>query len=315
MISVIVPIYNVEQYLRTCIESILSQTYKDLEIILVDDGSPDNSGQICDEYAKMDSRILVIHQKNTGQSGARNTGLNIAKGEYVTFVDADDYIESSAYEILMTEISKNDVDLLLFGHNLIKDSRILDKNLKRSKNISIILDTNELWREVFGNLNNAVWNKLYKRELIGTKRFKLGLFHGEDLLFNLEYINECSSALEISLPLYNYVKREGSVTTSNFSKKKLDEIISKDLARNLILDNCPQMLSTAETFCFRARMNVIRSIYKSGEIDENIELLEQLNTYIKHNYSGVSKKLKVKEKIEYFLYMDFKIIYKLLLVV
>lgn len=314
MISVIVPIYNVELYLPTCLESILSQTYQDLEIILVDDGSPDNSGRICDEYAKKDSRISVIHQKNAGQSGARNTGLDMARGEYVTFVDADDYIESDAYEILMTEVARTNVDILLFGHNLIKDCNERDTKSKKHEIKSTILGSDELWYEVFGNLNNAVWNKLYKRELIGRKRFKLGLFHGEDLLFNLEYINECSSALLISLPLYNYVKREGSVTTSNFSKKKLDEIVSKDFARELILKYCPKMLSIAEIFCFRARMNVIRSIYRSGKEHENVELLKQLNSYIDCHYLGISKYLKLKEKIEYFLYKNIKVVYKHLLV-
>ena len=117
LISVIVPVYNVERYLRQCIESITNQSYKNLQIILIDDGSKDNSGKICDEYAEKDKRVEVIHKENTGVSAARNTGLDNAKGEWITFVDADDWVEKNFCEILIKKATENESDCIACGYN------------------------------------------------------------------------------------------------------------------------------------------------------------------------------------------------------
>ena len=122
LISVIVPVYNVEKYLRKCVDSIVNQTYKNLEIILVDDGSPDNCGKICDEFAEMDNRVMVIHKENGGLSSARNAGLDIATGEYITFVDSDDYIENDTYEKVVVAINKFDSDLIFFREKSVDES-------------------------------------------------------------------------------------------------------------------------------------------------------------------------------------------------
>ena len=119
LISVIVPVYNVEQYIHQCVDSILSQTYKNLEIILVDDGSPDNCPAICDEYARNDDRVKIIHQENGGISAARNSALDLCTGEYIAFVDSDDWIESNAYEEMMSEMQKKDLDVVFCGVNVI----------------------------------------------------------------------------------------------------------------------------------------------------------------------------------------------------
>lgn len=119
LISVIVPVYNVEQYIHQCVDSILSQTYKNLEIILVDDGSPDNCPAICDGYARNDDRVKIIHQENGGLSAARNSALDLCTGEYIAFVDSDDWIESNAYEEMMSEMQKKDLDVVFCGVNVI----------------------------------------------------------------------------------------------------------------------------------------------------------------------------------------------------
>lgn len=120
MVSIIVPIYNVEQYISKCIESILAQTYRDFELILVDDGSPDMCGTICDEYAKQDSRVHVIHQENKGVSAARNAGISLAKGEYISFIDGDDYVEKDFFERIITQFT-DEVDCVCFGYNSVDD--------------------------------------------------------------------------------------------------------------------------------------------------------------------------------------------------
>ena len=129
-ISVIVPVYNVEKYLRKCIESILNQTFREFELILVDDGSTDSSGKICDEYALKDSRIKVIHKENGGASSARNAGLDVAKGEYIGFVDSDDWIEMDMYGELYRLIKENNTDISVCGINNIKDIKYKNENLK-----------------------------------------------------------------------------------------------------------------------------------------------------------------------------------------
>lgn len=136
MISVIVPIYNVEEYLPACIESILNQTYKDFEILLIDDGSTDNSGKICDKYAGKDKRCIVIHQQNKGLSGARNTGLDNVKGEYISFIDGDDYIHPQMFEILYKEIEKENYDFAMISHKKVFNK--LEQNKDIGSDINII---------------------------------------------------------------------------------------------------------------------------------------------------------------------------------
>ena len=150
MISVIVPIYNVEEYLPTCIESILNQTYKDLEILLIDDGSTDNSGKICDEYAKQDKRCIVIHQQNKGVSATRNTGLNYATGKYISFVDGDDYIHPQMIEILYNEIRKGDFDFSMILHKAVWKYH-KPQNIYSDKKTKILLQE-DLMRSIFNRV-------------------------------------------------------------------------------------------------------------------------------------------------------------------
>lgn len=178
MISVIVPIYNVEEYLSTCIESILNQTYKNLEILLIDDGSTDNSGKICDMYAKQDSRCIVIHQLNKGLSGARNTGLDYATGEYISFVDGDDYIHPQMLEILYEALQKGDYDfsMALYKEVYVKENVLFISNytfqeFDQDQLIYGLYNTSRK-RNNYSEMNfHVVWNKLYKKKLINNTYF------------------------------------------------------------------------------------------------------------------------------------------------
>ena len=159
--SVIVPIYKIpDEYLKKCIDSILNQSFKDYEIILVDDESPDNCGEICDEYSKKDSRVKVIHKKNEGVSSARNYGIDIAKGEYIGFVDSDDYIEPKMYEILLDKLTRTNSDVSICGYNIVERDNILpitwiDNILNKEDAIEILL--------VEKTYEGYMWNKLFKR--------------------------------------------------------------------------------------------------------------------------------------------------------
>ncbi|MDE6870705.1 MAG: glycosyltransferase [Bacteroidales bacterium] len=310
MLSIIVPVYNVESYLHRCVDSLLGQSYKDIEIILVDDGSTDKSPAICDWYAANDPRVKVIHKENEGQSAARNDALGIAEGEYIGFVDSDDWVEVNYCEVLVSIIENS--DLAICSHRILtEENKITDKLY--GKGIVRKLDENALWQEIFCKLNNAVWNKLYRKDLIQGISFPLGIFHGEDLLFNLEYINRCKTAAITDLQLYNYYKRANSVTTSSFSAKKEFEMLSKDMACCFVEKNCPALLPVAYRYCFRSRLNVLRSIYRSGTQSSQSALISKCTAYLKDEFNKVRPALSKKDLLEYYLFMNCKILYRLLL--
>ncbi len=210
LISVIVPIYNVEKYLDRCIDSILGQTYNNLEIILVDDGSPDNCGTICDKYATQDSRIKVLHIKNGGVSNARNIGIEASKGEYIGFVDADDVIFSTMYECLLSAIIKDDADIVQCNYcYLFEDGHVESAKSKVSN--KIIKSTDEAKQALINDLiYPSVATKLFKREVIGDKRFNTTLKVAEDRLFVYECCCKSSKVLLIDNVLYYYFQRKNS---------------------------------------------------------------------------------------------------------
>ena len=308
MISVIVPVYGVEAYLDRCVKSILSQTYTDLEIILIEDGSPDRCGEMCDCWAAQDTRIRVIHQKNAGQAGARNAGLEICKGEYICFVDSDDEIDPRMIDILYKAIYSGHYDLAICGYRRFRETEKIPPftgNLTTVK----VLSSSELWQEVFGRLNNAVWNKLYRRDLIGSLRFPPGLLHGEDFIFNLKYIVQCKNAVMIDAPLYHYFLRLDSMTKSAFHESKFDEITAKEMALKLAEKYEPSQIENAHKYCFRARMNVLRSLYRSGREKAYPSQVLECREYTKKHYSEVAAVIKMKERAEYHLFQSAEPVY------
>ena len=314
MISVIVPVYKVENYLRKCVASIQQQTYQEIEIILVDDGSPDNCGKFCDEMAKSDPRIKVIHQSNGGLSAARNSGLEYVLSEqkrdaehYVAFVDGDDTIEPETYRTMIGTVDTG-CDFIIFGHRCVIEKDVLaEPKIQATRTLSI----EELWQEVFENLNNAAWNKLYKLELIGSLRFPLGIIHGEDLIFNLHYLERCKDGAINPTPFYNYLQRSGSITKSDFNDNKFYEIVAKDMAKEIIVKSYPALTTCAEKYCFRSRMNIIRSIYAAGKDREYTKRIQDMEEYVKNHFALVKKQLSGKEIVEYQL-LNFKSLYRLI---
>ena len=213
-ISIIVPVYNVEPYLRRCVNSIINQTYKNLDIILVDDGSTDHSGEICDEYAAKDNRIKVIHRENGGLSAARNTGLSISKGEYVYFVDSDDYIEIETCEIALNCAIKHQADIVCFGYREIYPSGQVKTFVMGSS--GIMKKPAIIGALVLGErgLRDYVWNKMFSKRLFENIRFPVGRTF-EDI-FVMHRLFDCAYTIYI-IPniLYNYNRRDGSITTGD----------------------------------------------------------------------------------------------------
>lgn len=222
-ISVIVPIYKVEKYLDKCIESIINQTYQNIEIILVDDGSPDDCGLICDEWAKKDSRIIVIHKENGGLSSARNVGLDIAKGEYIGFVDSDDYIEPNMYYELVKELEANDSDLSICNFYKEDEYGNIEKNNFHNANKTYQTEDGLALLSSIGYGRYVVaWNKLYKKVLFDDIRFPLGKLHEDQAVMHYVF-NKCKMISTTDKFLYHYIFRKGSIMSASFSIKSLDE--------------------------------------------------------------------------------------------
>ncbi|CIS28593.1 TPA: glycosyltransferase family 2 protein [Streptococcus pneumoniae] len=223
MISVIVPVYNVADYLRFALDSLLEQTYKDFEVILVNDGSTDNSGEICDEYGKLYDNIHVFHKKNGGLSDARNFGLEKSRGEFITFLDSDDYFEPYALELLITIQKKYDVDIVSTKGGITYSHDIYSKKLMAEDYLTVkILTNKEFLAAVYYNdeMTVSAWGKLYKRDLFKTI-FPKGKIY-EDLYVVAERLLNIKTVAHTDLPIYHYYQRQGSIVNSTFSDRQYD---------------------------------------------------------------------------------------------
>ncbi len=221
-ISVIVPAYRVENYLPGCLDSILNQSFRDLEVILVDDGSPDRCGEICDEYAGKDERIRVIHKENGGLSSARNAGLEIARGEYVAFVDSDDTVTPDCYEKLFRCVEKYGADLVCAGRWDVSQ-RTGERTPGLCPEKEEIVSGTELTRRIFTweNLDSAAWDKLYRRDLLDGICYPLGVW-SEDVPTTYRIALRAKKAVLCPERVYCYLHREGSITYSRVSEKTFD---------------------------------------------------------------------------------------------
>ena len=214
-LSIIVPVYKVEKYLPRCIDSILAQTFGDFELILIDDGSPDGCGRICDEYARKDKRIVVIHQKNMGVSAARNAGLDIARGRYIGFVDSDDWIEPQMYEAMMDAIRENGADMAVCGVRYADE----DGKFTRADMLSEgVYSRDGLLEDVFAmpnRLGGGCCNKVFDASKIASVRFKVGMTIAEDALYLFDCFMRIDGAVKIGDALYNVYERCGSATRTD----------------------------------------------------------------------------------------------------
>ena len=227
LLSVIVPVYKVEPYLNRCIDSIVSQTYRNLEIILVDDGSPDNCGRICDEYAAKDPRIQVIHQENGGLSAARNSGLDAASGEWYAFVDSDDWIDCDMYKNLISLAETMDADIVESGYRFFRpwktENKVLsgddDESIKEYTNIEAL---QELYfgPQMFGGLAIMVWTKIIRSSLLKDLRFYQGYIH-EDTAYTPMALFMAKRIVKFNKTFYTYNIHLGSNSTSGMGVSTL----------------------------------------------------------------------------------------------
>lgn len=236
-ISVIVPVYNVEKYIHQCIDSILGQTFIDFELLLIDDGSPDNCGAICDDYAVKDPRVRVFHQENAGVSAARNKGLDEARGEWISFVDSDDWLDEAHLNNYMRKIDCcNSADLIFQGYKLVANNIYRDNNIKISKSTNALLKSVLILelRDLFG----WTWIKIFKRDFIvmHSLRFDESLSIGEDYLFTLNYCQYIKSVEVVYSSTYYYRVRSNSLMhTGEINKFILEKEVKIHNARKKLV--------------------------------------------------------------------------------
>lgn len=222
MVSVIIPIYNIKDYMADSVRSVMLQTYKDIEIILVDDGSTDESPAICDEYMAKDSRIRVVHKKNGGLSSARNAGIDIAKGDYLIFLDSDDYLALNTIEYISNIQKKTDADIVQYGY-IETEQRYHEEYITGSGKYELVTDKKRFYEKLYeiGGEAASACTKLYKRELFDDLRFKEGILHEDEYMIT-RMLTSVNTIVYITEKLYYYVMRGGSIIHSGFNMKKLD---------------------------------------------------------------------------------------------
>ena len=244
LISIIVPVYKVESYLDRCVQSIVNQTYKNLEIILVDDGSPDNCGAMCDAWAEKDCRIKVIHKENGGLSDARNAGMAIATGSYMGFVDSDDYIAPEMYELLYGRIATDDSDIAACGVEMVWENDTPKRYLTKSG--SAILNKEDAMQAVIDEtwLKQPVWYKLYKTELVRDIPFPVGKYH-EDIFWTWQAVARAEKVSVFDTPCYYYLQRSGSIMGEGYSLKRLDAVEAKCLRLEYLEKSFPSLFENA----------------------------------------------------------------------
>lgn len=292
LISIIVPIYKVEPYIHRCIDSIIHQTYKNLEIILVDDGSPDNCGNICDEYATNDSRIKVIHQKNGGLSAARNKGLDICQGEYIGFVDGDDCIHPEMYQRLYDDIITHQVKLAFCQPNMCYHDKIvsIDERHSECKEKGYII-----LRSLIENIWWSACSKLYHRSLFENIRFPLGKVN-EDYPITIRIYDQCELIAVNYNKLYNYCIRENSICTSPLNIKKFDQIENTLDVVHYMKEKHPEWQDAAEYVFLTTILKLLTNIYNDKNPKFNKQKDEIFSLIQLHYPSAMKNKYLLKQQ-------------------
>ena len=281
LITVIIPVYNIENYLEKCVYSVMNQTYRNLQIILVDDGSVDSSGKICDELALKDQRIQVIHKENGGPSDARNTGINLAEGKYIGFVDGDDYIDNDMYEALYTAICKTHADIASCG---IHQSSIYGDVIKCSKEVQV-LDRLQAYATFFMQ-NDAIdcssCNKLFKKTIFETLRFKKGI-QSEDLEFLYRAFDMIKLLVCIDEVKYHYIYREGSRSGKPLNENSMATIKIFDDMMLFISEKYPSVVSQGYAYQLQWLLNLLGGAYGVEDKKKRKSFVQILNRKIFQN--------------------------------
>lgn len=294
LISVVIPVYNVENYVGKCIDSVLNQTYQNLEIVLVDDGSTDNSGSICDEYMKKYSNIKVVHKENGGLSDARNCGINICHGDYITFIDSDDSIKKNYVAYLYELMQQYDCEMSICDFEYINEK---GKVLNRVTNTGMVelFDRKEAIVELLNSskINTSASMKLYKIQLFEGIRYPKGLLY-EDVATTYKLILRCNKVVRGDVPLYEYLLRNGSITKQRFGVRKMDMVTNIETMCDDILQIYPDLEELCNTRIFSQYVATYIQATNTG-CDNSIKrhLLMKIHSLSQKRLPCMSRKLQL----------------------
>jgi len=268
-ISVIIPIYNVEKYISKCIESILIQSYNNLEIIIVNDGSTDKSGDVCAQYAKNDDRIVLIHQDHQGVSVARNNALDIASGEYIGFVDSDDWIEPDMFETLYNNAAIYNADISMCNFYYVRTNGDIVPYSNEKEDIKLLEGVYKITHNIRLS-NNVLWNRLYKCELFNDNRFPKGKIF-EDIFVMYKLVDTANKIVLSAECKYYYLRRDTGITLSLFTIEQMDIVEAYIERHNYISSRYPNLEKTSRKFIFTSLLWGMRKAYT----DKRIELYRE----------------------------------------
>ena len=263
LISVIVPVYKVEQYLDRCVESVLSQDFNDFELILVDDGSPDRCGELCDGWARKDGRIRVIHKQNGGLSSARNCGLDHAEGAYVSFIDSDDWVKKDYLSYLLS-LFEDGCSVTACNHTVIRNGK--GKNNSDAERGKVVLTRRQAFEEVLfhGCIDVSGWGKLYKKEVFDGIRYPEGRLFEDTYLFG-DILKRTERVVFGSVPCYLYEMHGGSIVNKRFTEKNLQYIEAAERLSALALEEDPSLRTGAVRRVSHAKLSVLRYMENCDE--------------------------------------------------
>lgn len=283
-VSVVVPVYNVEEYINRCVDSILAQEYENMEIILVDDGATDNSGKICDDYALKFSGIKVVHKENGGLSDARNAGIEVSSGDYVCFVDSDDFIEKEMICELVRLILKTDADIACCG---ICDCYAGHQVIKTDRTEEFVYDSVEAFKNILAgeSIAGSICNKLISKKILGNHRFIKGKIY-EDAFFMPELLLNSNKVVVTTRPLYNYWHRQDSITTKPFSEKHMDIIEAYRYTYEVVENQCADLLLVAQFRVLWAYFTVLDKLIFTKDY-KKIPQYNEVVGYLKKNWKKV----------------------------
>ena len=320
LISIIVPVYNVKEYLEKCVDSILNQTYKNIEIILINDGSTDGSKELCDEIAKKDDRIMVIHKENGGVSETRNIGIDKSKGEYISFVDSDDYITPDFCETLYKALKENNADISSVKFRMVRENGEKIYEPGEDINSLSIIETNvyegnEIIKEtlLMKSFKSYACTKLYKKELLQNNRFKVGTNY-EDLLFNYEVMKKANILAYINKECYFYLKRRNSITAT-CSEKNLNDFIDIVIYKyNDLNHKIPEYkIYNIYTLIYSLISIGIKYVIANDKFDlieEKMDyLINEIRNYVKNNEVEINHMLDEFQKASLYLMLYDKELY------
>ena len=300
LISVIVPVYKVERYLNRCLDSILKQSYTNLEIILVDDGSPDNCAKICDKYAEIDARCHVIHKSNGGLPSARNAGLDIASGKYVVFVDSDDWLDTGYVHTLYNLINNNMCEMSACQFNMIKGN--VSHHIKNINNeVKIITGNVKFWHALSqDSYAGFAWNKMFVNQIIRDNhlRFDERIFNGEDIMFIVQYLQFLNKVVVTNEKLYNYFFNESGITNSKFSIKAMTILIARENLLEFIRTHAPMYTDIVISgYLFHLiKFKYMLTPIKENEMERYTDVENKIQQYKNRilSLNGISIKVRIK---------------------